>query len=126
MDIQFCTNQIELFKERLNEMLTESVFNVNNQINLNQASIYLNDNLGLCEEESLPMFYDDFYTQQRDTIEKIKDVLDQYEKVLIQFSKQCLKSDIPKLIDEEKQNRILSFPWCIAGDLLSNMKYNSK
>ena len=120
------TNQIELFKERLNEMLTESVFNVNNQINLNQASIYLNDNLGLCEEEYLPMFYYDFYTQQRDTIEKIKDVLDQYEKVLIQFSKQCLKSDIPKMIDEEKQNRILSFPWCIAGDLLSNMKYNSK
>ena len=31
----------------------------------------------------------------------------------------------PKNADDENQYRILSFPWCIAGLLLSNIKFLS-
>ena len=31
--------------------------------------------------------------------------------------------EMPKNANEENQYRILSFPWCIAGKLLSTMKF---
>ena len=30
---------------------------------------------------------------------------------------------IPKQPDEENQYRILSFPWCISGQILSSIKF---
>ena len=30
---------------------------------------------------------------------------------------------MPKQADEENQYRILSFPWCISGHLLTNIKF---
>ena len=30
---------------------------------------------------------------------------------------------MPKQADEENQFRILSFPWCISGNLLTNIKF---
>ena len=30
---------------------------------------------------------------------------------------------MPKQADEENQFRILSFPWCISGNLLTTIKY---
>ena len=39
------------------------------------------------------------------------------------FVKEAQRFNSPKNPDDENQYRILSFPWCIAGLLLSNIKF---
>ena len=39
------------------------------------------------------------------------------------FVKELKKNKIPQQFNEENQYRILSFPWCISGHILSNIKF---
>ena len=39
------------------------------------------------------------------------------------YSKELNRMDIGDQASEEKKHRILSFPWCISGDFLVNIKF---
>ena len=42
---------------------------------------------------------------------------------MINFEKELNRMDIGDQASEEKKHRILSFPWCISGDFLVNIKF---
>ena len=42
---------------------------------------------------------------------------------MIRFIKELKELPIPKKSLEENQYRILSFPWCISGEILTNLKF---
>ncbi len=42
---------------------------------------------------------------------------------MIFFIKELKGLKIPKNPNEENQYRILSFPWCICGEMLTNIKF---
>ena len=42
---------------------------------------------------------------------------------MIKFIKELKELPIPKKANEENQYRILSFPWCISGEILTNIKF---
>ena len=57
--------------------------------------------------------------------EKITQIINSFNKTLNNFVNTCKRSyKIPKTVNEDNQYRILSFPWCLCGKLLSKMKYS--
>ena len=42
---------------------------------------------------------------------------------MIQFIRKLKNLPIPKKPNDENQYRILSFPWCISGEILTNIKF---
>ena len=42
---------------------------------------------------------------------------------MIQFIREIKGYPIPKNPNDENQYRILSFPWCISGEILTNIKF---
>ena len=87
----------------------------------------------ISEYESLLLgadYYESFENNNKNTYEQIENKKELIEKTNIKKKKDMdnyieeLKSiKFPKQPNEENQYRILSFPWCIAGNVLSNIKY---
>ena len=75
-------------------------------------------------------YYEDFECNNNDEYEQIenkklliKDIVDKKKKDMDNYINELKTIPIPKQPNEENQYRILSFPWCIAGDVLSYIKY---
>ena len=49
--------------------------------------------------------------------------MDKKKNDMINFIKELRSTSIPKEPNQENQYRILSFPWCISGHILSNIKF---
>ena len=87
----------------------------------------------ISEYESLNMgidYYEDFecnniceYEQIENKKSLIKDIIDKKKKDMDNYINELKTIPIPKQPNEENQYRILSFPWCIAGNVLSYIKY---
>ena len=72
-----------------------------------------------CQESVINSYYDDYNRKNR----IISDIIQKNINDMKCFVNEAKRFTLPKNPDEERQNRILSFPWCIAGNLLSIIKF---
>ena len=87
-------------------------------------SEYEYNNLGFDSFECLDYNNNYYLNDINEKIEKIKNVINKINSELQRFCDSFKYSDykLPKNPNEENIYRILSFPWCISGKLLSTIK----
>ena len=68
--------------------------------------------------------YDNYSINIEEKLNKIKDVINKNDNELKEFCESFNNYDykFPKNPNDENQYRILSFPWCISGRMLSTIK----
>ena len=88
------------------------------------VSEYEMNEFGIDFYESFENNYDNYLINIEDKLNKIKDVIKKNDYELKQFCESFNHYDfkLPGSPDEENQYRILSFPWCISGRMLSTIK----
>ena len=74
-----------------------------------------------CEDYAIDMYYDKL--KKKNDI--INDIIEKNMNDMKCFINDAKRFNIPKNANEENQYRILSFPWCVAGTLLSKIKFLS-
>ena len=95
----------------------------NNSIDM--ISEYESDTLGLDSTELYFDNYNEVLEEKEIKREKITQIINSFNITLNNFVNTCKRSyKIPKTVNEDNQYRILSFPWCLCGKLLSKMKYS--
>ena len=109
--------------------LLEETINYNLKMNndyqeLNEISEYEAMNIGADSyesyEESFNSFFDNINVQKK----IIKSNIDKKKEDMLNFEKRLNALSIPKRDpNEENIYRILSFPWCISGTVLTNIKF---
>ena len=72
------------------------------------------------DNENLNDFFYDKINQEQKTM---KEIFDKKLKDMKNFVKEISRYDIPDKPNDENHYRILSFPWCISGNILSNIKF---
>ena len=85
---------------------------------------YEYNNLGFDSFECLDYNNNYYLNDINEKIEKIKNVINKINSELERFCDSFKYSDykLPKNPNEENIYRILSFPWCISGKVLSTIK----
>ena len=89
---------------------------------LNEISEYESFNMGIDYYEGKECFYDSFYVRINEEKKTINNIIDKKKKDMMNFVRELSQTKIPKQANEENEYRILSFPWCICGLFLVNIK----
>ena len=111
----FCSNYISLINDNL---VTNDTFE-----NINEISEYESSNLGTDYYENIKNNYSCIHKEIEENKKIMKQIIDKKKKDIEKFINELKRIPIPKQPNEENQYRILSFPWCISGDILASIKY---
>ena len=111
----FCSNYISLINDNL---VTNDTFE-----NINEISEYESSNLGMDYYENIKNNYSCIHKEIEENKKIMKQIIDKKKKDIEKFINELKRIPIPKQPNEENQYRILSFPWCISGDILASIKY---
>ena len=68
---------------------------------------------------------DMYYDKLKKKNDIINEIIEKNMNDMKYFINDVKRFNIPKNANEENQYRILSFPWCVAGTLLSKIKFLS-
>ena len=116
---------IDKYGNKFNEYINQSLFKDNEVEDLNDVSDYECNIYGVdyneCQENNIDEYHDK-YNEKKKLIENI---IKNNVQDMKGFITEAKRFKAPKNPNEENQYRILSFPWCIAGKLLSIMKFLS-
>ena len=114
---------VENYGAKLNEYIKESLFKENEIEELNDVSEYECDMYGVefyeCQENNI----EDYHIKYNNKKKYIKKIIESNVEDMKGFVREAKRFKAPKNANEENQYRILSFPWCIAGKLLSTIKF---
>ena len=85
---------------------------------------YETENLGIENYyENFEYLYNDYCEIYEFKRKKILDIIESQNKILKDFLNKIANNyHLPNNPDDENQSRILSFPWCISGKMLSTFK----
>ena len=111
----FFSNYISLINDNL---VTNDTFE-----NINEISEYESSNLGMDYYENIKNNYSCIHKEIEENKKIMKQIIDKKKKDIEKFINELKRIPIPKQPNEENQYRILSFPWCISGDILASIKY---
>ena len=75
--------------------------------------------LYICQESNIEYYHDRYNNKKK----YIKKIIESNVEDMKGFIGETKRFKTPKNPSEENQYRILSFPWCIAGKILSTMKF---
>jgi hypothetical protein len=127
-----CYNFFEISSQELNiesygkyfyEFINKYLYEDNEIEELNEISEEECEMLGvdlyICQESNIE-YYHDRYNNKKKWIKKI---VESNVEDMKGFIREVKRFKAPKNANEENQYRILSFPWYIAGRLLSTMKF---
>ena len=107
------------FYDFINKCLfKDNEIEVINDISENECEM-LGVDLYDCQESNIEDYHDG-YNHKKQLIKKI---IESNVEDMKAFVREAKRFKAPKNANEENQYRILSFPWCIAGKLLSTMKF---
>ena len=117
-------SKLNQFKINFESLVEESIRKDNDYNDICDISEYEMNEFGIDFYESLESNYDNYSINIAEKLEKIKDVINKFYFELKQFCDSFFHNDykLPKDPNDENQYRILSFPWCIAGKMLSTIK----
>ena len=114
---------IENFVNRYSKIIDDNLIMDNDFEELNDISEYDSENIGINYFISNENLYNVLYEKINRERNFIKDIIEKKKNDMLKFIKEINGLPIPRKIDEENQYRILSFPWCISGEILTNLKY---
>ena len=114
---------IEKYAERYSELINNNFLMDNNFEELNDLSEYESKNIGIDFCESIKNSYDFFSEKINQERKIIEEIIKKKKNDMIKFVREIKSLHIPKNANDENQYRILSFPWCISGDILTNLKF---
>ena len=114
---------IENYSECYLTMLNDNLIMDNNFEELNELSEYESNIIGIDYYESNETSYNTLIENINKERNIIKDTIERKKNDMIKFIKEIKELPIPHKSLEENQYRILSFPWCISGEILSNLKF---
>ena len=117
-------SKLNQFKINFESLVEKSIRKDNDYNDICDISEYEMNEFGIDFYESLESNYDNYSINIAEKLEKIKDVINKIYFELKQFCDSFFHNDykLPKDPNDENQYRILSFPWCIAGKMLSTIK----
>ena len=117
-------SKLNQFKINFESLVEKSIRKDNDYNDICDISEYEMNEFGIDFYESLESNYDNYSINIAEKLEKIKDVINKFYFELKQFCDSFFHNDykLPKDPNDENQYRILSFPWCIAGKMLSTIK----
>ena len=111
------------FGNDFNDYIKESLFKDNEIESLNDESDYETGVFGVdfyeCQDSNIEDYYDRYNYKKK----LIKEVIKSNVEDMKGFISDAKTFKAPKNPNQENQYRILSFPWCIAGKLLSIIKF---
>ena len=114
---------LENFYKKFLQIINDSIVMDNNFEELNEISEYEALDIGVdyyeCNESSYDLLYDKINNDNK----IVGDSINRKKKDMDNFVKELKRYKIPQQANEENQNRILSFPWCISGEILSTIKF---
>ena len=114
---------LEYYGDKFNEYINSSLFKDNEIETLNDISECEYDMLGVefyeCQEYNIEDYHNKYNIKKK----LIKNVIQNNVEDMKGFIREAKRFKAPKNANEENQYRILSFPWCISGKLLSIMKF---
>jgi hypothetical protein len=116
-------NIVDTFGKKFKDLILQKIYKETELEDLNDIAEGESEMLGLdfgeCQESVINSYYDDYNRKNR----IISDIIQKNINDMKCFVNEAKRFTLPKNPDEERQSRILSFPWCIAGNLLSIIKF---
>jgi len=116
-------SSIEYFCKKFANTINDNLIMNNDFEELNEISEYEAENLGFDYYDSNENSYELLYEKINNENKYIKETIEKKKNDMNNFVNELKTYKIPKQPDEENQYRILSFPWCISGQILSNIKF---
>ena len=114
---------IENFANEFSNNIDENLTKENDVENFNELAEYESEKYGVDFYEMQENIYEEYYVQIYDKKRFIKGIIDKKKKDMEKFVMQLKKDKIPRQPNEENHSRILSFAWCFAGRILSDIKF---
>ena len=125
-DIQFQESHIENYGNKFEEYINESLFKESEIEVLEDLSEYECDTFGVECYESQKNNIEDYHDRYNNKKKWIKKIIESNVEDMKGFIREARRFKQPKSANEENQYRVLSFPWCIAGKLLSTINFLEK
>ena len=113
---------IDFYCEKFISLINDNLIADDSFESINEISEYESLNIGMDYYENVEINYDYAYKEIIDKKNLIKDLVNKKKDELNKFIKELKRIPIPKQANDENQYRILSFPWCISGKMLSTFK----
>ena len=114
---------IDSFGKYFYEFINKYLYKDNEIEELNDISEEECEMLGVdlysCQESNIEYYHDRINNKKK----WIKKIIESYVEDMKGFIRESKSFKTPKNANEENPYRILSFPWCYAGKLLSSMKF---
>ena len=117
---------VDILGIKFNQYINESLFKDNEIEDLNGISEYECDVYGTAFYECQENNIEDYHNNYNEKKKLIKNIIEDNVKDMKGFVRETKRFKIPENPNIENQYRILSFPWCISGKLLSIMKFLNK
>ena len=114
---------VENYGKKFENMIIENLEQDNSLEKIGEDSDVDSYMFGIDYNESLDSNINEHFYTFNNKIKKISDIIQLNVNDMKYFVKEAKRFNSPKNPDDENQYRILSFPWCIAGLLLSNIKF---
>jgi len=122
-DISSQELNLDLYGKIFYEFINKYLYKDNEIEELNDISENECEMLGVdlyeCQESNIEYYHDRYNSKKK----LIKTIIESNVEDMKGFFREAKRFKAPKNADEENQYRILSFPWCIAGKILSTMKF---
>jgi len=117
-------NSVKLYGNKFKEFIVNDTFNEKENESIEESYNYEYENLGSDIYETKEYLIENFYEVNDKKYEMVNDIIDKNIEDMKYFVEEIkTMGKMPKQADEENQFRILSFPWCISGNLLTTIKY---
>ena len=115
-------NIVEYYGQKLKENIIENIFLDEEIEDLNEISEGESENFGIefdeCVQSNVERYYE--YFSKKKAV--IGDIIQKNINDMKFFLNDAKRFHVPKNPSDENQYRILSFPWCIAGNILPLIK----
>ena len=116
-------SSVKYYSDKFYEILNDNLVMENDCEELNEISEYESENIGIDYYECNETLYETLYDKINYEKYVIRKIIDKKENDMENFEKELKRLSIKRQANEENKYRILSFPWCIAGQILSYMKF---
>ena len=118
-------NIVNIYGNKFKDMIFENIEKIHfiNIEKIGDDSDIECESLGIGYRDSLVSNINEYYDDFNNKNKLINDIIQKYINDIKYFTNKAKQFNKPKNPDEENQYRVLSFPWCIAGLLLSNIKF---
>ena len=114
---------VEKYGKKFKDMIFENIEQNNDLEYIGDDSEVNSYIFGIDYRESFESNINEYYYKFNNKKKLISDIIQMNINDMKNFVEEAQKFKIPKNPDDESQYRILSFPWCIAGLLLSQIKF---